>query len=78
MNYELPEQFAQFGDARKNGFLRVKSIKENGGKVAGTFCTFTPQEILEGVYRNVQHFVGDAPQFDDLTMLGLEYRGKEE
>ena len=38
----------------------------------------TPQEILEGVYRNVQHFVGDAPQFDDLTMLGLEYRGKEE
>ncbi|MBR3395146.1 MAG: 2-hydroxyacyl-CoA dehydratase, partial [Firmicutes bacterium] len=47
MNYELPEQFAQFGDARKNGFLRVKSIKENGGKVAGTFCTFTPQEILD-------------------------------
>ena len=47
MNYELPEQFAQFGDARKSGFLRVKSIKENGGKVAGTFCTFTPQEILD-------------------------------
>ena len=47
MNYELPEQFAQFGDARKNGFLRVKNIKENGGKVAGTFCTFTPQEILD-------------------------------
>ena len=47
MNYELPEQFAQFGDARKNGFLRVKSIKESGGKVAGTFCTFTPQEILD-------------------------------
>ena len=47
MNYELPEQFAQFGDARKNGFLRVKNIKENCGKVAGTFCTFTPQEILD-------------------------------
>ena len=33
MNYELPEQFAQFGDARKNGFLRVKKIKENGGLI---------------------------------------------
>ena len=38
----------------------------------------TPREILEGVRRNVQRFVGDAPQFDDLTMLCLEYRGKEE
>lgn len=37
----------------------------------------TPQEILEGVRRNVERFVGDAPQFDDLTMLCLEYRGKE-
>ena len=44
MSFEIPAQFAQFGDARKNGFLRVKNIKENGGKVAGTFCTFTPQE----------------------------------
>ncbi|MBO4880299.1 MAG: 2-hydroxyacyl-CoA dehydratase [Firmicutes bacterium] len=47
MDFELPAQFAQFGDARKNGFLRVKKIKENGGRVAGTFCTFTPQEILD-------------------------------
>ncbi len=47
MNFELPAQFAQFGDARKEGFLRVKRIKEAGGKVAGTFCTFTPQEILD-------------------------------
>ncbi len=47
MSFELPAQFAQFGDARKNGFMRVKKIKEEGGKVAGTFCTFTPQEILD-------------------------------
>ena len=47
MSLQLPAQFAQFGDARRNGFLRVKQIKEKGGKVAGTFCTFTPQEILD-------------------------------
>ena len=47
MEYSLPEQFEEFADARKAGFLRVKAVKENGGKVAGVFCTFTPQEILD-------------------------------
>ena len=37
----------------------------------------TPREILEGLRRSVEFFVGDAPQFDDLTMICLEYRGKD-
>ena len=44
---DLPEQFDSFGEARKNGFLKVRSIKEAGGRVAGIFCTFTPLEILD-------------------------------
>ena len=44
---ELPEQFEAFSSARQNGFLKVKAIKEQGGLVAGTFCTFTPVEILD-------------------------------
>ena len=32
----------------------------------------TPEEILGGVRRSVNRFVGDAPQFDDLTMLCIE------
>lgn len=47
MEFILPEQFEEFADARKAGFLRVKQIKENGGRVAGIFCTFTPTEILD-------------------------------
>ena len=47
MEYTLPEQFEEFADARKAGFLRVKQLKENGGKVAGIFCAFTPTEILD-------------------------------
>lgn len=31
-----------------------------------------PQELLESVHREVNEFVGDAPQFDDLTMLGIK------
>ena len=34
-----------------------------------------PQGILKNVRRAVDDFVGDAPQFDDLTMLCLEYKG---
>ena len=43
----LPEKFEEFSDARKNGFLKVKELKEQGKKVAGIFCTFTPLEILD-------------------------------
>ena len=35
----------------------------------------TPQEILASVNRSIDAFVGKAPQFDDLTMLCIEYRG---
>lgn len=35
----------------------------------------TPQQILEDVDSAVAAFVGDAPQFDDLTMLCLHYFG---
>ena len=35
----------------------------------------TPEGILKGVLERVNEFVGDAPQFDDLTMLCLEYNG---
>ncbi len=34
----------------------------------------SPQEILDGVHESVDSFVGEAPQFDDLTMLCLEWK----
>jgi sigma-B regulation protein RsbU (phosphoserine phosphatase) len=38
----------------------------------------TPMELLKNVRRAVDGFVRDAEQFDDLTMLGLEYKGGNE
>lgn len=38
----------------------------------------SPREILGGIHLSVKSFVGDAPQFDDLTMLCLEYDGDTE
>ncbi len=37
-----------------------------------------PEQMLKSVRRAVDTFVKDAEQFDDLTMLCLEYRGKRE
>ncbi len=37
----------------------------------------TPKQVLEGVRRAVDSFVQEAEQFDDLTMLCLEYKGDE-
>ena len=36
-----------------------------------------PQEVLKNVRAHVDAFVKDAEQFDDLTMLCLEYKGGE-
>lgn len=47
MELSLPETFEAYSDARKAGFLKVKAAKEGGRRVAGTFCTFTPLEILD-------------------------------
>ena len=35
----------------------------------------TPEVILEMVHEAVNAFVGEAVQFDDLTMLCVEYKG---
>jgi serine phosphatase RsbU (regulator of sigma subunit) len=35
------------------------------------------KEVLSGVRTAVDAFVKEAPQFDDLTMLGLKYYGPE-
>ncbi len=35
----------------------------------------SPQKILENVHSTVNRFVAAAPQFDDLTMMCLQYNG---
>ncbi len=37
----------------------------------------SPEEIIKGVRADVNAFTGDAPQFDDVTMLCVQYNGPE-
>lgn len=42
----LPEIFEDFSESRKKGFISIKNLKDEGKKVVGTFCTYTPWEII--------------------------------
>ena len=62
----------------------VPEATDGSGEMFGTdrmiealkSCTDkTPEEILQRVKSAVDSFVGDAEQFDDLTMMCLEYKG---
>jgi len=39
--------------------------------------TVQPEELLPHIRKKIDEFVREAPQFDDITMLGLQYKGKE-
>ena len=43
---QLPENFDTYEEARREGFLKVKELKEKGTPVVGIFCTYTPMEII--------------------------------
>lgn len=42
---ELPEIFEGFAEARRNGFIAAKNLKEKDIPMVGTFCTYMPQEL---------------------------------
>lgn len=47
MKPKLPKIFEKFEESRKKGFILAKEYKENGGKIAGYLCSYTPHEIIE-------------------------------
>jgi sigma-B regulation protein RsbU (phosphoserine phosphatase) len=48
------------------------------GAILNKFKEGTPHEILPAVKHDIDEFVGTAPQFDDITMLCLEYKNRME
>ena len=43
---ELPDIFEEFAEQRKQSFLEVKKLKEEGVPVVGVYCTYFPQELV--------------------------------
>ena len=42
----LPEKFQDFSEARRNAFATIKNLKDDGRKIVGIFCAFTPSEVI--------------------------------
>ena len=53
MATSLPEHFEDFAEARREGFLKVKELKDSGKNICGAFCQYTPAEIIRaaGLYQ---------------------------
>ena len=47
-------------------------------KILNANADATPEELLPAVKKDIDAFVGDAPQFDDITMLCLTYKKRME
>lgn len=65
----VPE--AENEDEEQYGLDRFLSVLNNNKESE-------PQKLLEAVTEDVELFTQDQPQFDDLTMLCIHYKGKEE
>ena len=51
---------------------------ERLGNVLNRVKDSAPSEILHEVKKDIDAFAGVAPQFDDITMLCVEYKAKME
>lgn len=46
MSFDLPKAFSDFDEARQQGFINIKNLKEAGKHIVGTYCVYTPYEIM--------------------------------
>ena len=87
MRFEEHEFFLKPGDSLYIYTDGVAEATDSNDELFGTDRMLTalnadpdaaPKEILYAVKYRIDDFVGEAPQFDDITMLCLKYLGKGE
>ena len=80
MNLEPGDKIFQYTD----GVTEATNINnelygmERLGAILNKVKNGSPSEILPYVKKDIDEFVGEAPQFDDITMLCLEYKARME
>ena len=80
MTLEPGDKLFQYTD----GVTEATNVKnelygmERLGDVLNRVKNSAPSEILPAVKKDIDEFVGEAPQFDDITMLCLEYKARTE
>ena len=70
-----------FAKAVKGGYaipaFNFNNMEQLQAIIQAAAETKSPEQILSAVRDSVSAFVGSAEQFDDLTMLCLEYKGPQ-
>ncbi|MDO5755528.1 MAG: double-cubane-cluster-containing anaerobic reductase [Tissierellia bacterium] len=44
----FPSRFDEYDEKRREGFIKVKELKDRGENICGIFCTYTPIELIYG------------------------------
>ncbi len=76
MQFEVGDRIFQYTDGvteatnAQNELYGMERLK----KALDTHRQESPEQILVSIKKDIDEFVGEAPQFDDITMLCLEYR----
>lgn len=76
MQFEVGDRIFQYTDGVteatnvQNELYGMERLK----KALDTHRQESPEQILVSIKKDIDEFVGEAPQFDDITMLCLEYR----
>lgn len=78
MQFEVGDKIFQYTDGVTEATDADNQLygMERLGKILNREKNGTPEEILAAVKNDIDAFVKDAPQFDDITMLCLEYKEK--
>lgn len=43
---DMPYKFDEYEEAKREGFLEIKRLKESGYNIVGVFCTYSPLELI--------------------------------
>lgn len=46
MMNNLPDFINEFSEARRNAFIKIKELKDEGKKIVGVYCGFAPWEVI--------------------------------
>ncbi len=71
--YQYTDGVTEATDAN-NGLYGMQHLED----ILNKCCDSTPEETLKAVKADIDAFVGEAPQFDDITMLCVEYKKRME
>lgn len=80
MQLEVGDRIFQYTDGVTEATNKKNELygMERLGEVLQKNAELPPSALLPAIKADIDVFVGDAPQFDDITMLCLEYKKKME